>query len=160
MVMVKYLLPPVFLVALLTSCGQEPVQEQNAFQTERFRLNSYTGNVSRFLQARPETRKHMRYQALFINTKECSSCTLAAFQGMTPFLEHTKRQLFIYVNDSSLIGLIPPNPHVDFVCLPLSEFESKGIFHGTIYLYDIGKTLHALDLTPARMDSLNLLPKE
>lgn len=144
-------------VLLLLACTREPVKEANAFQTHRFQLNSYTGNVNRFLRNRPETRNRRHYQALFINTKECSSCTLAAFQGMAPFLEHTKAPLFVYVNDSTLLGFRPANPNVRFVCLPRPEYESKGIFHGTIYLYDVGKTIRALDLTPDRMDSLNLL---
>lgn len=149
-----------FVLLCLCSCKEQssPKTDQ-AFDTKKFELDSYTNRVNTFLRGRDETRNLRNYQAIFVHTKDCSNCMRSAFDQLQPFLAKTTEATLVFVNDSSFITT-PLNSKITFVCMPLEQYTSAGIFHSQIYLYSMKNgNISATILHANTIDSLNQIPQ-
>lgn len=148
-----------FVLLCILSCSEQPSPKTDqAFDTQKFELNSYSNRVNTFLRRCNETRNLGDYQAIFVHTKDCSNCMRSAFDQLQPFLAKTMVETIVFINDSSFITS-PPNSKIKFVCMPLKQYTSAGIFHSQIYLYKLrnGK-ISATVLHADAIDSLNHIP--
>lgn len=147
----------VFLLAL-AACSKKTVvkPDPDAFDASLFRIDRYSDRVADFLRSRPETQELPDYQAVFVNTENCSACMRSAFENLGPFLRHTRTKTLVFINDSTLIRSIRQHPNIQFICLPVEVYREKNIFHSQMYLYSIcGDRMKTTDLLIGQIDSLN-----
>jgi hypothetical protein len=146
------------VLLLISSCNDrpEPPKNEASFDVSEFKLDAFTKRVQHFLHDRKETQSELNYNALFVNTENCTACMRGAFEGLTPYLSTTTTRTFVYFNDSSILQLAPKNAYLNFICLPLAEFHTKDILHSKIYLYRVeNDAITAQALTLDVVDSLN-----
>lgn len=126
------------------------------FDTHQFLMDDYTNRVHTFLSKQAETAKKSDYFALFVNTENCSSCTMNAFGSLKAFLQK-QQSTFVFINDSRLFRQ-QDYPNLKFICLPDQVYKKEHIFHGQMYLYAIeNKRIKPIKLTIHTIDSLNRL---
>ena len=149
------------LIASLLSCSSGTTAKPSPdmeMDTYEFELDHFKEQVKAFLDSRKEVPANGTYDAFFVNTTNCAACTEGEFEDLAPFLRSTLRQTFVFINDSTLLRLQPPNRHVQFICLPKAQFDDYHIFHGKIYLYTVTpKQIRSLQVGGNARDSLNRL---